>query len=187
LETCKRRIRGDNVGTEQDKRELKTGTLITTEERCSLTALLQEYMDVFAWSYADMPGLDIDIVVHRVPLIEGCKPVNQKLRRTRPDILLKVKAEIKKQWDASFLEVIKYPQWVSNIVVVPKKDDKIRVCVDFKDLNKASPNDDFHLLHIDVLVDNAARSSTYSFMDGFSRYNQIKMAEEDKEKTTFVT
>ena len=176
-----------NVGTEQDKRELKIGTLITTEERCSLTALLQEYMDVFAWSYADMPGLDIDIVVHRVPLVEGCKPVKQKLRRTRPDILLKVKAEIEKQWDAGFLEVIKYPQWVSNIVVVPKKDDKIRVCVDFRDLNKASPKDDFPLPHIDVLVDNAAKSSTYSFMDGFSGYNQIKMAEEDKEKTTFIT
>ena len=176
-----------NVGTEQDKRELKIGTLITAGERCNLTSLLQEYMDVFAWSYADMPGLDIDIVVHRVPLIEGCKPVKQKLRRTRPDILLKVKAEIKKQWDAGFLEVIKYPQWVSNIVVVPKKDDKIRVCVDFRDLNKASPKDNFPLPHIDVLVDNAARSSTYSFMDGFSGYNQIKMAEEDKEKTTFVT
>ena len=64
---------------------------------------------MLAWSYADMSGLDINIVVHRVPLIEGCKPVKQKLRRTRPDILLKVKAEIKKQWDAVFLEVIKYP------------------------------------------------------------------------------
>ncbi|XP_011009973.1 PREDICTED: uncharacterized protein LOC105114938 [Populus euphratica] len=181
---CQHKI---NVGTEQDKRELKIGTLITTEERCSLTSLLQEYIDVFAWSYTDMPGLDIDIVVHRLPLIEGCKPVKQKLRRTRPDIVLKVKAEIEKQWDAGFLEVIKYPQWVSNIVVVPKNDDKIRVCVDFRDLNKASPKDDFPLPHIDVLVDNAARSSTYSFMDGFSGYNQIKMAEEDKEKTTFVT
>lgn len=117
---------------------------------------------MFAWSYADMPGFDIDIVVHRVPLVEGCKPVKQKLRRTRPNILLKVKAEIEKQWDAGFLEVIKYPQWVSNIVVVPKKDDKIRVCVDFRDLNKASPKDDFPLPHIDVLVDNAAKSSTYS-------------------------
>jgi len=54
-------------------------------------------------------------------------------------------------------------------------------------LNKASPNDDFPLPHIDVLVDNAARSSTYSFMDGFSGYNQIKMALEDKAKITFVT
>jgi hypothetical protein len=54
-------------------------------------------------------------------------------------------------------------------------------------LNKASPKDDFPLPHIDILVDNVARSSTYSFMDGFSGYNQIKMALEDKAKTTFIT
>jgi len=76
---------------------------------------------------------------------------------------------------------------VSNIVVVPKKEDKIRVCVDFRDLNWVSPKDNFPLPHIDMLVDNTARSSTYSFMDGFSGYNQIKMAQEDKEKTIFVT
>ena len=76
---------------------------------------------------------------------------------------------------------------MSNIVVVPKKEDKIRVCVDFRDLNRVSPKDNFPLPHIDMLVDNAARSSTYSFMDGFSGYNQIKMAQEDKENTIFVT
>ncbi|XP_073268737.1 uncharacterized protein [Populus alba] len=176
-----------NVGTVHDKRELKIGKLISADVRSELIALLQEYIDVFAWSYADMPGLDTDIVVHKLPLIEGCKPVKQKLRRTRPDILIKVKEEITKQWDAGFLEVVDYSQWVSNIVVVPKKDNKIRVCVDFRDLNKASPKDNFPLPHIDVLVDNAAKSSTYSFMDGFSGYNQIKMAEQDKKKTTFVT
>jgi hypothetical protein len=120
-------------------------------------------------------------------LEEGCKPVKQKLRRAHPDIWIKVKAELEKQWDAGFLEVVRYPQWVSNIVVVPKKEGKNRVCVDFWNLNRASPKDDFPLPHIDVLVDNAARSSTYSFMDGFSGYNQIKMALEDKAKTTFVT
>jgi hypothetical protein len=73
------------------------------------------------------------------------------------------------------------------VVVVPKKDGKIRVCVDYRDLNKASPKDNFPLPLIDILVDNAARNAMYSFMDGFSGYNQIKMAEEDKEKTTFFT
>jgi hypothetical protein len=72
-------------------------------------------------------------------------------------------------------------------VAVPKKDNKIMVYVDFRDLNRASPNDDFPLPHIDVLVDNAAKSSIYSFMNGFSGYNQIKMAEADKRKTTFIT
>ena len=171
-----------NVGNDQIKKELKIGTLITPEERIKIKALLQEYVDVFAWSYEDMPGLDRNIVVHKIPLEEGCKPVKQKLRRAHPDVWIKVKTELEKQWNAGFLEVVKYPQWVSNIVVVPKKEGKIRVCVDFRNLNKASPKDDFPLPHIDVLVDNAARSSIYSFMDGFSGYNQIKMALEDKEK-----
>jgi len=106
-----------------------------------------------------MSGLDTDIVVQRVSLVEECKSVKEKLRRIHSDVLIKVKVEIEKQWNTDFLEVVKYPQWVSNITL-PKKEDKIRVC----------------LPHIDMLVDNAARSSTYSFMDGFSSYNQIKMA-----------
>jgi hypothetical protein len=71
---------------------------------------------------------------------------------------------------------------VSNIVVVPKEEDKIRVCVDFRDLNRTRPKDNFPLSHLDMLVDNAARSSIYSFMNEFSGYNEIKKTQEDKEK-----
>jgi hypothetical protein len=134
-----------------------------------------------------MPGLNTNIVVYKIPLEEDCKADKQKLRRAHLDIWIKVKAKLEKLWNVGFLEVVKYPQWVSNIVVVPNKGGKIRVCVDFQNLNKASPKDDFPLPHIDILVDNAARSSTYSFMDGLSGYNQIKMAPEDKAKTTFIT
>ena len=70
---------------------------------------------------------------------------------------------------------------------VPKKDGRIRVCVDFRDLNKASLKDDFPLPHIDILVDNTAGHALLSFMDGFSGYNQILIAPEDREKTTFIT
>ena len=49
--------------------------------------------------------------------------------------------------------MVEYPEWLANVVPIPKKDGKVRVCVDFKDLNKASLKDDFHLLHIDLLVD----------------------------------
>ncbi|GAU46722.1 hypothetical protein TSUD_100140 [Trifolium subterraneum] len=77
------------------------------------------------------------------------------------------------------------PPWLANVVPVPKKDGKVRMCVDYRDLNKASPKDDFPLPHIDVLVDNTAKSKVLSFMDDFSGYNQIKMAVEDREKTTF--
>jgi len=64
-----------NVGNDQIKRELKIGTLITREEITEVIALLQEYTNVFAWSYKDMPGLDRNNVVHKIPLEEGCKPV----------------------------------------------------------------------------------------------------------------
>ena len=81
----------------------------------------------------------------------------------------------------------KYLEWVANIVSVPKKDGKVRMCVDYRDLNQASLKDNFPPPHIDTLVDNTAKNSLFSFMDGFSGYNQIRMAPKDWEKTTFVT
>ena len=102
-------------------------------------------------------------------------------------MLLKIKEEVRKQLDVGFLEVAKYPELVANIVPIPKKDGKVRMCVDYKDLNRASPKDNFPLPHINTLVDNTAKNSRFSFMDGFSGYNQIRMALEDREKTAFVT
>jgi hypothetical protein len=81
-----------NVGSDQLKKELKIGTLITSEQRTKIITLLQEYSDFFAWSYEDMPSLDTNIVLHKIPLEEGCKPVKQKLKRAHPDIWIKVKA-----------------------------------------------------------------------------------------------
>ena len=170
-----------NLGTEEERKEVKIEATLSPTTRKELIDLLQDYNDVFAWSYQDMPGLDTDIVVHRLPLKEECAPIKQKLRRVKPEILLKIKEEVKKQLDASFLEVSKYPQWVANIVLVPKKNDKVRMCVDCRDLNRASSNDNFPLPHIDTLVDNTAKHSLFSFMDGFSSYNQIRMAPEDVE------
>ena len=83
--------------------------------------------------------------------------------------------------------MVNYPEWLANVVPVPKKDEKVRMCVDFRDLNKVSPKDDFLLPHIDVLIDNTAGHALLSFMDGFSGYNQIQMALEDLEKTSFIT
>ena len=67
-----------------------------------------------------------------------------------------------KQFDAGFLAVTSYPQWVANVVPVPKKDGKVRMCVDYRDLSRASPKDDFPLPHIDVLVDNTAQHKIFS-------------------------
>ena len=102
-------------------------------------------------------------------------------------MLLKIKEKVKKQLDTGFLEVSKYPQWVANIVPMPKKDGKVWMCVDYQDLNRESLKDNFPLPHIDTLVDNTAKHSLFSFMDGFSGYNQIRMAPKEMKKTTFLT
>ena len=99
-----------NLGTEEEKREVKIRTTLSPTIKEKLIDLLREYSDVFAWSYQDMLGLDIDIMVHRLPLRKECAPVKQKLRRVKPEMLLKIKEEVKKQLDAGFLEVSKYPQ-----------------------------------------------------------------------------
>ncbi|KAA3481557.1 RNA-directed DNA polymerase (Reverse transcriptase), Ribonuclease H [Gossypium australe] len=176
----------ENIALEEG-RVVKIGTRIAEETKKDLVKLLREFKDVFAWLYQDMPGLSTDIVVHRLPIREECKPVQQKLRRMRPDVVLKIKEEVQKQFDVVFLKVVKYSEWVANIVPVPKKDEKVQMCVDYRDLNKANPKDNFPLSHINTLVDNTAGCSLFSFMDGFSGYNQIKVHPEDMGKTTFIT
>ncbi len=177
-----------NLGDSQDVKEVKIGTLFPPEEKEELVHLLKEYVDVFAWSYQDMPGLSSDIVLHKIPLKPGAKPVRQKLRRLKPDLILRVKDEIRKLWDAGFLGVAEYTEWVVNIVPVEKKESgKLRVCQDYRPLNEASPKDNFPLPHIDTLVDNTAGNSYFSFMDGFSGYNQIKLDPDDMIKTAFIT
>ena len=176
-----------DFGVPDQPREIRIGSSLSHDERSRLIDLLRSYLDVFAWSYEDMPGLDPTIVQHHLPILPHARPVKQKLRRLHPRWSLQVKEEIQKQLSVGFLSVVEYPEWLANVVPVPKKDGKVRVCVDFRDLNKASPKDDFPLPHIDMLVDSTAGHLMLSFMDRFSGYNQILMAPEDMEKTSFIT
>ena len=119
--------------------------------RHELKALLKEFKEIFTWSYQDMPGLDTENVMHRIPIKHECPLVRQALRRMKSEIILKIKEEIEKQLKAGFHTVIAYSNLVTNIVLVPKKDGKVRMCVDYRDLNQASPKDNFPLPHVDTL------------------------------------
>ena len=88
---------------------------------------------------------------------------------------------------ARFIREVNYPNWVSNVVLVKKTNSKWRMCIDFKKLNKACPKDSYPLPRIDQLVDATLSHELLTFMDAFSDYNQIRMAPEDEEKTTFIT
>ena len=93
--------------------------------------------------------------------------------------------DVIKLLSAGFIREVYYPDWLANVVLVKKAYGKWRMCMDFTDLNKTCSKDSFPLPRIDQLVDSTA--GLLMFMDAFSGYNQIKMAEEDQEKTTFIT
>ena len=119
----------------EEPKEVKIRTHFTVEQKEALIALLREFHEIFAWSYQDMLGLDTNIVVHKIPLKPECKPIKQALQLMKPDVILKIKEEVEKQLKAGFLSTMTYSDWVANIVPVPKKDGKVRMCVDYQDLN----------------------------------------------------
>ena len=95
--------------------------------------------------------------------------------------------EIKKLLEANFIREVFYPNWLPNVVMVKKSNGKWRMCVDFTDLNKVCLKDSFPLPMIDQLVNSTTGHKLLSFMDAFSRYNQILMDEDDQEKKLLVT
>ena len=90
-----------------------------------------------------MLGLSTDMVVHKLPIDPNFSLIKQKLRKLKIDMSVIIKEEITKQLEAKVIQVAQYPSWLANIVPVPMKDGKVRMCVDYRDLNKASPKDDF--------------------------------------------
>ena len=85
-----------NLGTNDEKKEVKIGSSLDLSAKKEITAFLREYADIFAWSYQYISDLSIEIVEHQLPIRPECKPVQQKLRRVKPDMLFKIKEEVKK-------------------------------------------------------------------------------------------
>ena len=103
--------------------------------------------------------------------------VRHQIIQTKVDNLLR----------AGFIREVKYPEWLVNVVVVPKQEGKWRVCVDYTNLREACPKDSFPLSRIDQIVDAIAGRGIPSFLDAFSGYHQIPMHPSNVEKTTFIT
>ncbi len=144
---------------------------LSPEFRTKLIELLKEYRDCFAWEYYEMPGLSRSIVEHRLPIKHGVRPYQQPPRRCKADMLEAVKAEVTRLYDVGFIRPCRYAEWVSNIVPVIKKNGKVRVCIDFRDLNKATQKDEYPMPIADQLADAASGHKLLSFMDGNVGYN----------------
>lgn len=171
----------------EEPRMIKIGSQLTREELEPYRALVMEYRDVFAWSYKDLKGIPPEVVQHNIPLIPGAIPIRQKERRMNPQLQLLVKAELEKLLQAGFIRPVEITDWVSPMVLVKKKNGKLRVCIDYRKLNQATQKDHFPLPFINTILEEVAGHELYTFMDGYSGYNQISIHPEDYHKTAFTT
>jgi len=102
-------------------------------------------------------------------------------------LIPEIEKEVNKLIEAGFIREVKHPTWIANMVPVRKKNGQRRVCVDFRDLNDACPQDDFPLPVTELMIDSTTEHEVLSFIDCTAGYNQIQMATEDQEATAFRT
>uniref|UniRef100_A0A2N9I2U7 Uncharacterized protein n=1 Tax=Fagus sylvatica TaxID=28930 RepID=A0A2N9I2U7_FAGSY len=110
--------------------------------------------------YDEMSGIDPELVAHSLNVEPGTKPVVQPIRTFHPEVEAQITQEVKKLLSAGFIKPIQHPRWLSNIVPVKKKNGQIRCCVDFRNLNKACPKDEFPLPNMDLLIDSTDAKKT---------------------------
>ncbi|XP_050902196.1 uncharacterized protein LOC127112046 [Lathyrus oleraceus] len=132
-----------------------------------------------------MPGLKRELVELKPPIKDGKKPTKQTPRRFAPEILSKIKKEVERLLRCNFIRTTRHVEWIANIVPVIKKNGSLRVCIDFRDLNAATPKDEYPMPVAEMLVDSVAGYEYLSMLDRYSGYNQIFIAKEDVSKTAF--
>ncbi|XP_050258967.1 uncharacterized protein LOC126703961 [Quercus robur] len=155
------------------KRKRKEALTSELDNTPQCVKLLKEFSDIFARDYSKTPSLDPGLVVHMHNVDLGAKPVALPARVFHIEIEEQIVKEVQKLLTVGFIKLIQHPRWLSNIVPMKKKNGQIRCCIDFRNLNQVYPKDEFPLPNMDFLIDSVVGNAMFSFMDGFSRYNQI--------------
>ncbi|CAL8153410.1 unnamed protein product [Prunus armeniaca] len=177
---------------------------LSASEEDKLIRVLREHKTALGWTIANIRGISPTKCMHRILLEEESKPTREAQRRLNPMMKEVVKKEVLKLLDVGIIYPISDSKWVSPVQVVPKKsgitvvkneDNELvpqriqtgwRVCIDYRKLNTTTRKDHFPLPFIDQMLERLAGHSHYCFLDGYSEYNQIAIAPEDQEKTTFT-
>ena len=170
-----------------DRHATYIGTSLKPDDRTTVSTTLVKNANLFAWTTADMPGVEPQVITHRLSLYKEARPIAQKKRLLGEERRQAARDEADKLLQAGFIRKAHYTTWLANVVMVKKANGKWRMCVDYTDLNKACPKDSYPLPTIDRLVDGAAGHHILSFLDAYSDYNQIQMHPADRKKTAFMT
>ncbi|KAI5351533.1 hypothetical protein L3X38_004424 [Prunus dulcis] len=169
-----------------------------------LLRVLKEHKTATGWSIADIKGISPTLFMHKILLEDNAMPKRDAQRRLNLNMKEVVRKEVMKPLDVGIIYPISDSKWVSPVQVVPKKlgitvvkneaNELVptwmttgwRVCIDYRKLSIATSKDHFPLPFIDQMLERLAGHSHYCFLDGYSGYNQIAIAPEDQEKTTFI-
>jgi hypothetical protein len=148
---------------------------------------MTKFADIFAWSYEDLKTFDTEIIQHMISLKVGSKPFRWNIRTFNPLLMSIIEKELKRMLDAKIIVPLRYSNWVAILVPVRKKSGEIRLCVDFINMNMCSLKDNYPLPMMDNILQRVIGAHKISMLDGYSRYNQIPVFEEEKDKTAFTT
>ncbi|KAM1006505.1 hypothetical protein ACFX2A_003249 [Malus domestica] len=189
---------------EQETLPVIVSSSLMAQEEEKLMHVLKEFKSTIGWTLVDIKGISPTTCMHRIFLEEGAKSTREAQRLLNPPMMEVVKKEIIKLLHCGVIYPISDSHWVSPIQVVPKKygimvvkNEKNelvptriltgwRVCIDYRKLNATTRKDHFPLPFIDQMLERLAGHSFYCFPDGYSGYNQIFIAPDDQEKTTFT-
>ncbi|XP_074560659.1 uncharacterized protein LOC141816830 [Curcuma longa] len=160
---------------------------LPAELKQELAECLRRNQDVFAWDPTDLTGVSPAVAMHRLNVLPGARPIKQKRRHFGPEQNKVIREEVQKLLKAGYIKEVHFPTWLSNVVLVPKPGNKWRVCVDFRDLNKACPKDCYPLPRIDQLVDSTSGHEYICMLDAYQGYHQIPLAVDDQDKVSFIT
>jgi hypothetical protein len=149
------------------------GSQLFDEQEKALLKFLFNNKDVFAWSANDLCGVNRYVIKHSLNIDPVVRPRKQKLRKMSDDKAEGSRNEVKRLLRARVIREVTYPEWLANIVMVKKANGKWRMSIDFMDLNKSCPKDDFPLPRIDSLVDAATTLELMSLLDCYPGYHQI--------------
>jgi hypothetical protein len=163
------------------------GSQLSDEQEKTLLRFLFNNKDVFAWTTNDLCGVNRDIIEHSLNVDPSFRPRKQRFRKMSDDKAEGARNEVKRLLSTEVIREVTYPEWLTNTVMVKKANGKWRMCIDFTDLNKACPKDEFPLPRIDSHVDATATSELMSLLDCYSGYHQIWMKKDDEPKTSFIT
>ena len=123
------------------------------QQELVLITFLQANKDVFAWEPSDMPGIPREVIEHKLGLPAGTQPDRQKQRCYTPEKRAAIQYEINHLLKEGFIRDVPFPEWLANPVMVKKPNGTWRMCVDYTDLNKSCPKDEYPLPRIDQIVD----------------------------------